>query len=248
MQPLLPSLIAAVLPANAQEIAAIVKLANAYDFPITVRSGGTSLADGAIPVCGGLVLCMDRLNKIIELNEEGMYMTVEAGVRTIDIQNAAHEKGLLYAGDPCSSDSCLIGGNLATNAGGNKAVRYGTTRHQVYAIEAVLPTGKIVNLGATLQKCSTGFCLDQLIIGSEGTLGIITAATMKLFPQPAAQLTAFAAVPSMEAAVRLLGLAHQHLAAGLTGFEVMGRFALSLVVKHMPQLRVPFADMADAPY
>ena len=112
---------------------------------------------------------MERMNHIIELNEDGMYMTVEAGVRTIDIQNAAREKGLLYAGDPCSSDSCLIGGNLATNAGGNKAVRYGTTRHQVYSIEAVLPTGKIVNLGATLKKCSTGFCLDQLIIGSEGT-------------------------------------------------------------------------------
>ncbi len=99
-----------------------------------------------------------------------------------------------------------------------------------------------------LRKDNTGYDLRDLFIGSEGTLGIITAATMKLFPQPAAQLTAFAAVPSMEAAVRLLGLAHQHLAAGLTGFEVMGRFALSLVVKHMPQLRVPFADMADAPY
>lgn len=119
---------AAVLPANAQEIAAIVKLANEYDFPITVRSGGTSLADGAIPVCGGLVLCMDRLNKIIELNEEGMYMTVEAGVRTIDLQNEAKKVGLMYAGDPSSAESSLIGGNLATNAGGLRAVRYGVTR------------------------------------------------------------------------------------------------------------------------
>ena len=122
------------------------------------------------------------MNKILELNEDGMYMTVEAGVRTIDIQNLANSKGLMYAGDPCSSDSCLIGGNLATNAGGNKAVRYGTTRHQVYSIEVVLPTGKIAHLGATLKKCSTGFCLDQLIIGSEGTLGIITKATLKLVP------------------------------------------------------------------
>ena len=100
---------AAVLPANAEEIAAIVKLANEHDFPITVRSGGTSLADGAIPVCGGLVLCMDRLNKIIELNEEGMYMTVEAGVRTIDLQNEAKKVGLMYAGDPSSAESSLIG-------------------------------------------------------------------------------------------------------------------------------------------
>ena len=106
---------AAVSPANAQEISEIVKLANEYDFPITVRSGGTSLADGAIPVCGGLVLCMDRLNKILELNEEGMYMTVEAGVRTVDLQNAAKKVGLMYAGDPSSAESSLIGGNLATS-------------------------------------------------------------------------------------------------------------------------------------
>ena len=147
---------AAVLPANAEEISQIVKLANEYHFPITVRSGGTSLADGAIPVCGGLVLCMDRLNKIIELNEEGMYMTVEAGVRTVDLQNAAKKVGLMYAGDPSSAESCLIGGNLATNAGGNKAVKYGTTRNQIYGTKIVTPTGDIVDVGARLQKCSTG--------------------------------------------------------------------------------------------
>ena len=175
---------AAVVPANAEEISRIVKLANEYDFPITVRSGGTSLADGAIPVCGGLVLSMERLNKIIELNEEGMYMTVEAGVRTIDLQNAAKKVGLLYAGDPSSADSCLIGGNLATNAGGLRAVRYGVTRHQVYALEVVTPTGDIVECGRILKKCSTGYDLEQLIIGSEGTLGIITKVTVKLIPLP----------------------------------------------------------------
>lgn len=143
---------AAVLPANAQEIAAIVKLANAYDFPITVRSGGTSLADGAIPVCGGLVLCMDRLNKILELNEDGMYMTVEAGVRTIDLQNEAKKVGLMYAGDPSSAESSLIGGNLATNAGGLRAVRYGVTRDQVYCLEVVTPTGDIVECGRILKR------------------------------------------------------------------------------------------------
>ena len=143
----------------------------------SVRSGGTSLADGAIPVCGGLVLCMDRLNKIIELNEEGMYMTVEAGVRTVDLQNAAKKVGLMYAGDPSSAESCLIGGNLATNAGGLRAVRYGVTRDQVYCLEIVTPTGDIVECGRILKKCSTGYDLEQLIIGSEGTLGIITKVT-----------------------------------------------------------------------
>ena len=175
---------AAVIPANAEEISQIVKLANEYHFPITVRSGGTSLADGAIPVCGGLVLCMERLNKIIELNEEGMYMTVEAGVRTVDLQKEAKAHGLLYAGDPSSAESCMIGANLATNAGGLKAVRYGVTRHQVYCLEMVTPTGDIVECGRILKKCSTGYDLEQLIIGSEGTLGIITKVTVKLIPLP----------------------------------------------------------------
>ena len=111
-----------VKPANAEEIAAIMKLANKFDVPVTVRSAGTSLADGAIPVYGGIVLLMERLNKVLELNTEGMYLVTEAGVPTIDIQKMANEAGYLYAGDPCSADSCLIGGNLATNAGGNKAV------------------------------------------------------------------------------------------------------------------------------
>ena len=122
---------AVVRPANAEEIAAVVKLCNKYNVPLTVRSGGTSLADGAIAVCGGIVLLMERLNKIIEMNTEAMYVIAEAGVRTIDIQKLANEAGFLYAGDPCSAESCQIGGNLATNAGGSKAVRYGVTRNQM---------------------------------------------------------------------------------------------------------------------
>lgn len=173
-----------VIPADVKEIAAIMKLANKYNVPVTVRSGGTSLAGGAIPVCGGIVLLMERLNKIIELNIEGMYMEVEAGVRTVDIQKCANDAGFLYAGDPCSAESCQIGGNIATNAGGNKAVRYGVTRDQVYAVEVVTPMGEIIELGARLKKKSTGYCLEQLIMGSEGTLGIITKATLKLQPLP----------------------------------------------------------------
>ncbi|MDO4920383.1 MAG: FAD-binding oxidoreductase [Phascolarctobacterium sp.] len=175
---------AVVRPANPQEVAAVVKLCNKYMTPVTVRSGGTSLADGAIAVCGGIVLLMERMNKIIEMNTEGMYMVVEAGVRTVDIQKLANEAGYLYAGDPCSAESCLIGGNLATNAGGNKAVRYGVTRNQVYGLEMVTPTGEIVEVGARLKKCSTGYCMEQLVMGSEGTLGIITKATLKLQPLP----------------------------------------------------------------
>ena len=163
-----------VKPANAEEIAAVVKLCNKYLVPLTVRGGGTGINDGAIPFFGGVVLLMERLNKIIELNKEGMYLVAEAGVRTIVIQELANANGYLYAGDPCSAESCQIGGNLATNAGGNKAVRYGVTRNQVYAVEIVTPTGEIVELGAPLKKCSTGYCMEQLVSGSEGTLGIIT--------------------------------------------------------------------------
>ena len=175
---------AVILPGSAEEIAALMKLCNKYNVPVTVRGGGTSLADGAIPVCGGIVLLMERLNKIIEMNTEAMYMEVEAGVRTIDIQKMANEAGYLYAGDPCSAESCQIGGNLATNAGGNKAVRYGVTRNQVYGLEMVTPTGEIVQVGGRLKKCSTGYCMEQLVMGSEGTLGIITKATLKLQPLP----------------------------------------------------------------
>lgn len=171
-----------VAPGSTEEVARIMKVANQYKIPVTPRSAGTSVSCGAVPVCGGIVLLMERMNRILEINEDGMYLVAQAGARTSDIQNAAKARGLMYAGDPCSADSCLIGGNLATNAGGNKAVRYGTTRHQVYAIEVVLPNGKITNLGAPLKKCSTGYCLDQLIIGSEGTLGIITQVTLKLVP------------------------------------------------------------------
>ena len=193
-----------VLPASAQEVAAVMKIANRCKVPVTPRSAGTSVSCGAVPAYGGIVLLMERLNKILELNEEGMYMTVEAGVRTGDIQNLARSKGLLYAGDPCSADSCLIGGNLATNAGGNKAVRYGTTRHQVYAVEVVLPNGKITNLGGVLKKCSTGFCLEQLIIGSEGTLGIITKATVKLVPLCPYHIDVLAVFTNLAAATALV--------------------------------------------
>ncbi len=171
-----------VLPGSTEEVAEVMKIANKYLVPVTPRSAGTSVSCGAVPVHGGIVLLLERMDKIIEMNTEAMYMVVEAGARTIEIQKMANEAGFLYAGDPCSADSCLIGGNIATNAGGNKAVRYGTTRHQVYSIEVVTPTGEITELGNRLKKCSTGYCLDQLVMGSEGTLGIITKATLKLLP------------------------------------------------------------------
>ncbi|MCD7873846.1 MAG: FAD-binding oxidoreductase, partial [Acidaminococcaceae bacterium] len=195
---------AVVWPGSTEEVAAVMKIANQYNVPVTPRSAGTSVSCGAIPVFGGIVLMLERMDKIIELNTEGMYMVVEAGARTVEIQEKANAAGFLYAGDPCSADSCLIGGNIATNAGGNKAVRYGTIRDQVYAIEAVTPTGDIVNVGARLKKKSTGYCLEQLIMGSEGTLGIITKATLKLLPLCPYKLDLLAIFTDLDAAVSLV--------------------------------------------
>ena len=193
-----------VLPGSTEEVAEVMKIANKYLVPVTPRSAGTSVSCGAVPVHGGIVLLLERMDKIIEMNTEAMYMVVEAGARTIEIQKMANDAGFLYAGDPCSADSCLIGGNIATNAGGNKAVRYGTTRHQVYSIEVVTPTGEITELGNRLKKCSTGYCLDQLIMGSEGTLGVITKATLKLLPMCPYKLDILAVFTDVQKAVDLV--------------------------------------------
>lgn len=209
-----------VIPANAEEIAGVVKLCNKYFIPLTVRGGGTGIVDGAIADKGGVVLLMERLNKIIELNKEGLYMVAQAGVRTLDIQAAAKAENLLYAGDPSSSDSCQIGGNLATNAGGIKAVRYGVTRNQVYAVQIVTPYGDIVDLGSPLKKCSTGYCMEQLVIGSEGTLGIITQVTLKLQPLPPYKIDMLAIFHDQMAAI---GVVPQLVKAGIdpTSIEYM---------------------------
>ena len=193
-----------VLPGSTEEVAEVMKIANKYLVPVTPRSAGTSVSCGAVPVHGGIVLLLERMDKIIEMNTEAMYMVVEAGARTIEIQKMANDAGFLYAGDPCSADSCLIGGNIATNAGGNKAVRYGTTRHQVYSIEVVTPTGEITELGNRLKKCSTGYCLDQLIMGSEGTLGIITKAILKLLPMCPYKIDILAVFTDVKQAVDLV--------------------------------------------
>ncbi len=195
---------AVVFPGSTEEVASIVKLANQYLFPVTPRCGGTSLCGGTIPSYGGVVMVLERMNKIKEVNADALYMVVECGARTEDVQKAAKAKGLLYAGDPCSADSCLIGGNLATNAGGNKAVRYGTTRNQVYSIEVVTPKGEIVTLGARLNKMTTGYCLEQLIMGAEGTLGIITGGVLKLVPLPPYRVDLLAVFTDIDKAIDIV--------------------------------------------
>jgi FAD/FMN-containing dehydrogenase len=186
-----------------------------------------------------IVLSLGRMHAVRAIDPANLTITVEAGCVLQNLQAAAEAAGFLFPLSLGSEGSCTIGGNLGTNAGGTQVVRYGNTRDLCLGLEVVTAQGEIWHGLSGLRKDNTGYDLRNLMIGSEGTLGVITAATLKLYPQPAAQLTAWAAVPSMEAAVQLLGLAHQRLGPGLTGFEVMGQFALGLVDKHYPQLRVP---------
>ena len=242
--------LAVVRPANAQEVAAVVRACAAAGAPIVPQGGNTGLSLGATPDASGreIVLSLTRLNAVRAVDAANLTLTAEAGCLLHAVQAAAAQAGLLFPLSLASEGSCTIGGNLATNAGGTQVLRYGNARELCLGLEVVTAQGEVWSGLRGLRKDNTGYDLRDLFIGSEGTLGIITAATLKLFPQPAAQLTAWAAVPSLAHAVALLGLARQHLDAGLTAFEAMGRFALQLVQQHLPQLRVPFVERADAPW
>jgi FAD/FMN-containing dehydrogenase len=230
-----------VRPGSTEQVAAVVKACATAGVSIVPQGGNTGLVVGSIPDDSGrqVLLSLQRMNAVRAVDGENLTITVESGCVLQNLQQAAEQAGYLFPLSLGSEGSCTIGGNLSTNAGGTQVVRYGNTRELCLGLEVVTAQGDIMQGLTGLRKDNTGYDLRDLFIGSEGTLGIITAATLKLFPLPAASLTAWAAVPSMRDAVKLLGLAHQHLGAGLTGFEVMGQFALSLVDKHYPQLRVP---------
>ena len=242
--------LAVVRPANTQEVAAVVKACAAAGTSIVPQGGNTGLAVGSTPDGSGtqIVLSLSRMNTVRSIDTDNLTMTVDAGCILQNLQEVAHNAGVLFPLSLAAEGSCTIGGNLGTNAGGTQVVRYGNTRELCLGLEVVTPQGEVWDGLKGLRKDNTGYDLRDLFIGSEGTLGVITGATLKLYPQPAAKLTAWAAVPSMENAVALLGMAHKQLGAGLSGFEVMGQFALSLVGKHMPQLRVPFLGDDNAPW
>lgn len=170
-------------PASAEEISAILKLANEYKIPVTPIGGKTGLSGGALSIHQGIGLSMERFNKILHIDEQNLQVMVEPGVVTQTLQEAVLEKGLFYPPDPSSRGSCFIGGNVAENAGGARAVKYGVTKDYVLNLEVVLPTGEIIWTGANTLKNSTGYNLTQLMVGSEGTLGIITKIVMKLLPK-----------------------------------------------------------------
>jgi FAD/FMN-containing dehydrogenase len=238
--------LAVVRPANTDEVARIVKACVAAHVSLVPQGGNTGLVVGSIPDGSGqqVVLSLQRLRAVREIDPANLTITVEAGCVLQSLQDAARQAGFLFPLSLAAEGSCTIGGNLATNAGGTQVLRYGNARDLCLGLEVVTPAGDIWHGLSGLRKDNTGYDLRDLYIGSEGTLGVITAATLKLYPLPAARLTAWAAVSSMDDAVTLLGLAHQHLGAGLTGFEVMGQFALSLVAQHFSQLKVPLYETA----
>jgi FAD/FMN-containing dehydrogenase len=240
--------LAVVRPGSTAEVAAVVRACAQAGVSIVPQGGNTGLVVGSVPDDSGtqVVLSLTRLNRVRAIDAANLTITVEAGCVLQAVQEAAETAGFLFPLSLAAEGSCTIGGNLATNAGGTQVLRYGNARELCLGLEVVTPQGQIWHGLSGLRKDNTGYDLRDLFVGSEGTLGVITAATMKLHPLPAARLTAWAAVPSLEAAVALLGLAHRHLGAGLTGFEVMGRVALSLVDRHFPALRVPFLNAASA--
>ena len=234
--------LAVVRPGSTGEVAAVVRACAAAGTPIVPQGGNTGMVVGSTPDDSGraVVLNLTRMNRVRAIDAGNLTITLDAGCVLQNVQDAAEAAGFLFPLSLAAEGSCTIGGNLGTNAGGTQVVRYGNTRDLCLGLEVVTAQGEVWDGLSGLRKDNTGYDLRDLFIGSEGTLGVITGATMKLYPLPRATLTAWAAVPSMDAALTLLGLAHKNLGASLTGFEVMGQFALGLVVKHMPQLRVPF--------
>jgi len=231
-------------PASTEEVAAVVQACARHGAPIVTQGGNTGLVVGSTPDDSGteVVLSLQRMNRVLALDAANMTVTVQAGCVLQALQQAALERGLLFPLSLAAEGSCTIGGNLATNAGGTQVLRYGNARDLCLGLQVVNAQGQIWDGLQGLRKDNTGYDLRDLFIGSEGTLGVITAATLKLYPQPAAQMTAWAAVPTLEQAVALLGLAQSRLGPGLTGFEVMGQFALRLVARHFRHLRVPLHE------
>ncbi len=233
-----------VKPATTEEVAAIVKLCAGTRTPIVPQGGNTSLCGASVPDESGtaVVLNLSRMHRVREIDADNNTLTVEAGCVLHTIQQTANEADRLFPLSLASEGTCQIGGNIATNAGGTGVLRYGNMRDLVLGLECVLPNGDIWHGLRGLRKDNTGYNLKQLFIGSEGTLGIITAAVLKLFPQPKARATALVALANIEDGLALLNTIKQNFGDRLTGFEVMMRVCLDLVFRHIPNTHDPFAQ------
>jgi FAD/FMN-containing dehydrogenase len=235
---------AVVLPADTAQVAALVSLCAQERVPLVPQGGRTGLVLGSVPDASGnaVVLSLRRMQRVRALDAVNRTITVDAGCILQHVQQAASEAGLLFPLSLAAEGSCTIGGNLSTNAGGTAVLRYGNTRELCLGLEVVTPQGQVWDGLRGLRKDNTGFDLRDLFIGAEGTLGVITGAVMKLFPQPKAVVTALVALGSPRSALELLTLAQDRCGASLTGFELMSDVCLKLVARHFPQLPRPFAQ------
>jgi FAD/FMN-containing dehydrogenase len=235
---------AVVRPSSTQEVSAVLRLCHAAGVPVVPQGGNTGLVGGQTPDASGaaIVLSLQRMNRIREVDPSSDSMTVEAGVTLLAAQEAAEAAGRFFPLSLASEGSCTIGGNLGTNAGGTAVLAYGNARELVLGLEVVLADGRVWNGLGKLRKDNTGYDLRHLFIGSEGTLGVITAAVLKLFPQRRAIVTAFVGLPSPAAALALLDRAKAAFGSGVTTFELMPRLAVEMVVRHIPGNRDPLAS------
>jgi FAD/FMN-containing dehydrogenase len=229
-------------PQDTAQVALLVQACVEHRVPLVPQGGNTGLVLGSVPDASGaaVVLSLARLNRIRALDPINRTVTVDAGVILQTVQDAAAAQHLLFPLSLAAEGSCTIGGNLSTNAGGTAVLRYGNTRELCLGLEVVTPQGQLWDGLRALRKDNTGYDLRDLLIGAEGTLGVITGAVMKLFPQPKAAITALVALPSARAALSLLNLVQDACGAMLTGFELMSAVCLQLVAEHFPHLQQPF--------
>jgi FAD/FMN-containing dehydrogenase len=228
-------------PATTAEVSAILAICNETKTAIVPQGGNTGLVGGQIPFGGEVLLSLERMNKVRHADAQANTLTVEAGVILANVQRAADEIDRLFPLSLASEGSCTIGGNLSTNAGGVNVLRYGNARELVLGLEVVLADGRVLEMTRGLRKDNTGYDLKQMFLGAEGTLGIITAAVLKLFPKPTQRATAFAALPDPAAALKVLSRLQSDTGGMISAFELLSRSGLELVLAHIPQTKDPLS-------
>ncbi len=228
-------------PSAAEEISAVMKICNEYKIPVTPRGAGTGLSGGALPHFGGVLISFERMNRIVDIDEKNLQVTTEPGVITEVLQMAVKERGLFYPPDPSSRGSCFIGGNIAENSGGPKAVKYGVVKDYVLNLQVVLPTGEIIWTGANVLKNSTGYNLTQLMVGSEGTLGLVTKIVLKLLPYPKFDLLMLVPFNDLQNAGAAVSAIFR---AGFipSAMELVEVDALKIVSKYLDSNTIPIGD------
>lgn len=230
-----------VTPCSAQEISEIIKIANKELIPVTPRGAGSGLSGGAIPVFDGIVISVEKMNRVLVIDYDNMMMVLEPGVVTNDINNLVAERNLFYAGYPMSLETCYIGGNVAENAGGGKAIKYGVTDRYIMGLEVVLPTGEIVQMGGKLVKDVVGYNLKQLIIGSEGTLGIVTKVIIKLSPLPKFKVDLLVLFKDVKTAIDMVPRIMTHTGIIPTSVEFMDKLSVQTSCKYLNE-HLPYQE------